>query len=113
MSSESEDEVRGEVVGDRIQLQRGEAAKRPLIQRLNRIEGQVRGLRKMIEEDRYCLDEVQQINAMTAALREVAMAIIAQHVTAGVRIAADAQTAEDVALADVTRVLRAAMRLDT
>ena len=109
MVSESEDEVRGEVVGDRILLSRSEAAKRPLIQRLNRIEGQVRGLRKMIEEDRYCLDEVQQINAMTAALREVAMAIIAQHVTAGVRIASG--TDEDVALADVTRVLRAAMRL--
>ncbi len=113
MSSESEDEVRGEVVGDRILLRRDEAGKRPLIQRLNRIEGQVRGLRKMIEEDRYCLDEVQQINAMTAALREVAMAIIAQHVTAGVKLAAGAEAAQDAALADVTRVLRAAMRLDT
>lgn len=110
MSSESE--VEGEVVGDRIQLTRGEGAKRPLIQRLNRIEGQVRGLRKMIEEDRYCLDEVQQINALTAALREVAMAIIAQHVTVGVKIAADSGASEDVAVDDVMRVLRAAMRFD-
>jgi len=111
--NETGDDIRGDVVGARILLKRGAAAKRPLIQRLNRIEGQVRGLRKMIEEDRYCLDEVQQINAMTAALREVAMAIIAQHVTAGVKLAADPETSEDVALADVTRVLRAAMRLDT
>ncbi len=66
----------------------------------------------MIEEDRYCLDEVQQINALTAALREVAMAIIAQHVTVGVRIAADSGASEDVAVDDVMRVLRAAMRFD-
>ncbi|MGU3539583.1 metal-sensitive transcriptional regulator [Methylobacterium sp. A54F] len=87
-----------------------------MIQRLNRIEGQVRGLRGMIEADRYCLDEVQQINAITAALREVALAIIAEHVTAGVRLAATAEpaaadAAEDLAIADVLSVLRAAMRI--
>lgn len=97
----------------RLQIRRTDEEKRPVLQRLKRIEGQVRGLQAMVQEDRYCLDEVQQINAMTAALREVAMAIIAQHVTAGVKLAAGAEAAQDAALADVTRVLRAAMRLDT
>jgi len=108
----TDEHVEGNVVGDRILLTRSEEAKRPLVQRLNRIEGQVRGLRKMIEEDRYCLDEVQQINAMSAALREVALAIIAQHVAVGVRIAARVEGTEETAMDDVTRVLRAAMRLD-
>lgn len=110
--SASEGEIEGRVVGDRVLLTRSEAVKRPLVQRLNRIEGQVRGLRKMIEEDRYCLDEVQQIKALGAALREVALAIISQHVAVGVEIAARADAAEDVAKDDVIRVLRAAMRLD-
>ena len=109
---ESEEEVEGRVVGERILLTRNEAARRPLVQRLNPIEGQVRGLRGMIEEDRYCLDEVQQINAITAALREVALTIIGQHVAAGVRIAADSEAPEAAAVDDVMRVLRAAMRRD-
>ncbi|MBE7249535.1 MAG: metal-sensitive transcriptional regulator [Actinomycetospora chiangmaiensis] len=102
--------MEGRVVGERILLTRDEAARRPLVQRLNRIEGQIRGLRGMIEEDRYCLDEIQQINAITAALREVALAIVGQHVAAGVKIAAQSDTPEDAAIEDVMRVLRAAMR---
>ncbi len=107
---DSGETVEGRIVGERVLLTRNEAAKRPLVQRLNRIEGQVRGLRGMIEEDRYCLDEVQQINAITAALREVALAIIGQHVAAGVRIALDSAPPEEAAVEDVMRVLRAAMR---
>ena len=103
-------DVEGEVVGDRILLRRGDEAKRPLVQRLNRVEGQIRGLRSMIEEDRYCLDEIQQITALTAALREVALMIIAEHVTAGVRIAAEAGADKDTAIADMIRVLRAGMQ---
>ncbi|WP_370875360.1 metal-sensitive transcriptional regulator [Methylobacterium amylolyticum] len=104
------DGIEADIAGDRIELRRSDAAKRPLLQRLNRIEGQVRGLRGMVEADRYCLDEVQQINAITAALREVALVIIAEHVAAGVSLAARADTPESVAVADVMRVLRAAMR---
>jgi CsoR family transcriptional regulator, copper-sensing transcriptional repressor len=106
---DSDEDVGGRVVGERILLTRNEEAKRPLVQRLNRIEGQVRGLRGMIEDDRYCLDEVQQINAITAALREVALTIIGEHVAAGVRIATGPEASE-TAIEDVMRVLRAAMR---
>ncbi|MDE4914733.1 metal-sensing transcriptional repressor [Methylobacterium sp. 092160098-2] len=62
----------------------------------------------MIGEDRYCLDEIQQIHAARAALREVALLIIDQHVSEGLKIAAsgidNAQAVEDM-----MRVLRSAM----
>lgn len=48
--------------------------------RLNRIEGQVRGLSKMIAEDRYCIEVVTQIAAVQAALRKVEEEILKDHV---------------------------------
>lgn len=103
-------EIEGVLVGDKIQLKRSDEAKRPLVQRLNRIEGQIRGLRGMIEEDRYCLDEIQQISALTSALREVAVMIIGEHVTAGVRVASEPGADREAALADMVRVLRVGMQ---
>ena len=50
-----------------------------LQRRLRRIEGQVRGIHQMIEDDRHCVDVVQQINAVVAAAREVAARILASH----------------------------------
>ena len=105
--------IESTVEGDRIELRRSEEEKKPLLQRLSRIEGQVRGLKAMIAEDRYCLDEIQQVNAITAALREFSLLVIGQHVTEGVRHASEqAKSDETVAVAveDMMRVLRAAMR---
>lgn len=51
-----------------------------LLNRLNRIEGQVRGLSRMIAEDRYCIDVVTQIAAVQAALRKVEEEILRDHV---------------------------------
>jgi CsoR family transcriptional regulator, copper-sensing transcriptional repressor len=48
--------------------------------RLGRIEGQVRGLSKMVDEDRYCIDIVTQISAVRAALRRVEEEILRDHV---------------------------------
>lgn len=48
--------------------------------RLNRIEGQVRGLARMVEEDRYCIDIVTQIAATRAALRKLEEQILKDHV---------------------------------
>jgi DNA-binding FrmR family transcriptional regulator len=48
--------------------------------RLGRIEGQVRGLSKMVEEDRYCIDVVTQISAVRAALRRVEEEVLKDHV---------------------------------
>ncbi|SDO56413.1 Metal-sensitive transcriptional repressor [Methylobacterium phyllostachyos] len=64
----------------------------------------------MIEDDRYCLDEIQQITALTAALREVAVLIIGEHVSAGLRVAAKPGADRETALADMIRVLRVGMQ---
>jgi CsoR family transcriptional regulator, copper-sensing transcriptional repressor len=48
--------------------------------RLSRIEGQVRGLAKMVDEDRYCIDIVTQISAVRAALRRVEEEVLRDHV---------------------------------
>ena len=48
--------------------------------RLRRIEGQVRGLQRMIEEDTYCIDILQQISAVSGALQNVAIGLLDEHV---------------------------------
>jgi len=50
------------------------------LRRLGRIEGQVRGLARMVEEDRYCIDIVTQLSAVRAALRKVEEEILRDHV---------------------------------
>lgn len=50
-----------------------------LLSRINRIEGQVRGLRKMVEEDRDCLDTLKQIAATSGAIRSLGMVILEDH----------------------------------
>jgi DNA-binding FrmR family transcriptional regulator len=50
------------------------------LKRLNRIEGQVRGLAKMVEDERYCIDVVTQISAVRAALRRVEEEVLRDHV---------------------------------
>jgi CsoR family transcriptional regulator, copper-sensing transcriptional repressor len=50
------------------------------LRRLNRIEGQVRGLTKMLEEERYCIDIITQISAVRAALRRAEEEILRDHV---------------------------------
>ncbi|ACV58147.1 metal-sensitive transcriptional regulator [Alicyclobacillus acidocaldarius] len=53
--------------------------KKDLLRRLRRIEGQVRGLQKMIEEDRYCIDILVQISAIKSALHQVGLTILESH----------------------------------
>jgi CsoR family transcriptional regulator, copper-sensing transcriptional repressor len=55
-------------------------AKSSCLKRLSRIEGQVRGLSKMVDEDRYCIDIVTQISAVRAALRRAEEEILRDHV---------------------------------
>jgi CsoR family transcriptional regulator, copper-sensing transcriptional repressor len=56
------------------------ADKQALVKRLHRIEGQVRGIEKMLEDDRYCIDILTQISAVTTALESVAFKILDEHV---------------------------------
>ncbi len=54
--------------------------KAAVLKRLNRIEGQIRGLSRMVDEDRYCIDVVTQISAARAALRRAEEEILRDHV---------------------------------
>ena len=56
------------------------ADKQALVKRLHRIEGQVRGIEKMVEDDRYCIDILTQISAVSTALDSVALKILDAHV---------------------------------
>jgi DNA-binding FrmR family transcriptional regulator len=51
-----------------------------LTKRLHRIEGQVRGVERMVEDDRYCIDVLTQISAVTTALESLALRILDDHV---------------------------------
>jgi DNA-binding FrmR family transcriptional regulator len=73
------------------------ADKDALIRRLHRIEGQVRGIERMIEEDRYCIDVLTQISAVTTALDSLAFIVLDDHVNhcvAGALASGDPAAAE-------------------
>jgi len=55
------------------------ATKDQLLKRLRRVEGQVRGVEGMVEEDRYCIDVLTQISAIQAALDKVALGLLDEH----------------------------------
>lgn len=50
-----------------------------VLKRLRRIEGQARGLQRMVEEDRYCIDILEQVSAATRALQSVALVLMEEH----------------------------------
>ena len=58
---------------------RPETTKKDLISRLNRIEGQVRGISKMIEEDRYCGDVLIQLSAISSSIESLSLKILEKH----------------------------------
>ena len=80
-----------------------------LLSRLRKMEGQVRGLQRMIEEDRYCLEVVQQINSLTSAAREVSMLVIEDHLKGCVSTAVR-EDEGDAAIKEMVHVLRRALR---
>lgn len=53
--------------------------KEDYLKRLRRIEGQVRGLQKMVEDDKYCIDILTQVSAVTRALQSVALGLMGDH----------------------------------
>ncbi|HWM08588.1 MAG TPA: metal-sensitive transcriptional regulator [Solirubrobacteraceae bacterium] len=54
--------------------------KRDLVTRLRRIEGQARGIQRLVEDEAYCLDILQQVEAMTAAADQVALLVLEDHI---------------------------------
>jgi CsoR family transcriptional regulator, copper-sensing transcriptional repressor len=83
-------------------------AKTSVTKRLKRIEGQVRGLVRMVEDDRYCIDIVTQLSAVRAALRRAEEEILADHVAHCVEhaIASGNKTEQRRKVAELTDVLR-------
>jgi DNA-binding FrmR family transcriptional regulator len=65
-----------------------------LLRRVNRLEGQVRGVGRMIEDDRYCIDIVDQLSAIQAAARQLSLQILEGHVRHCVMDAAQTDDAE-------------------
>jgi len=88
------------------------AEKDALIKRLHRIEGQVRGIERMVDEERYCIDILTQISAVSTALESVALKLLEEHVNhcvAGALQSGDAEAAGEKArelLAAVERFTR-------
>ena len=72
--------------------------KEALVKRLHRVEGQVRGIERMVEDERYCIDILTQIAAATTALESVAFKILDEHVNhcvAGALESGDAEVAAE------------------
>jgi CsoR family transcriptional regulator, copper-sensing transcriptional repressor len=86
------------------------ADKKSLQERLARIEGQVRGLQRMVDEDKYCIDILTQITAVTAALKAVGIGLLDSHVRHCVREAIEQGEGEEKIEELVTTVARFAGR---
>jgi DNA-binding FrmR family transcriptional regulator len=93
----------------RLLLRRTPEEKASMLRRRRRVEGQVRGLQQMVEDDRYCLDVVQQVNATAAALREISLLEIEDHLRACTDFAVQAHDGQE-AVAEMLMVLRSALR---
>jgi DNA-binding FrmR family transcriptional regulator len=72
------------------------ADKEAIVKRLHRIEGQVRGIERMVEEERYCIDVLTQISAVTTALESLSVKLLEDHVR---HCVADALAAGDAEVA--------------
>ena len=82
------------------------------LRRLARIDGQVRGLQRMITEDKYCIDVLTQVNAVSAALNGVAVGLLDEHLRHCVREAAEAgdQRSADEMVTKATRTIERPVR---
>ena len=82
--------------------------RRELLNRLRRIEGQARGLQRLVQDEAYCLDILQQVEAMTAAADQVAMLVLEDHIDGCLTHAIDSGQGEPY-VREVMQVVRRAM----
>jgi DNA-binding FrmR family transcriptional regulator len=88
------------------------SGKEDYLRRLRKIEGQVRGLQKMIESDAWCPDVVTQVGSATRALQEVAIGLLNDHLRHCVTAAAAGSADDgDAGMAEVTATIRQVIRL--
>jgi DNA-binding FrmR family transcriptional regulator len=75
-----------------------EAESKPIVNRLKRIEGQVRGLQRMVDEDAYCVDILTQVAAVQTALEQVAIKVLDGHVRGCVSRAVSGEDEQEAAV---------------
>ena len=81
------------------------------LKRLRRIEGQVRGLQRMVDEDTYCIDVLTQISSVTKALQGVGIGLIDEHLRHCVRAAAEeSEEAGDAKINEATAAIERLLR---
>ncbi|MCF6746022.1 metal-sensitive transcriptional regulator [Blastococcus sp. KM273128] len=81
------------------------------LKRLRRIEGQVRGLQRMVEEEQYCVDILTQVSATTKALQSVALGLLEEHMShCVVRAAAVGGAEADVKIREATEAIARLVR---
>ena len=88
-----------------------EMQKEQILKRLARIEGQVRGINRMVEDDRYCIEVLDQVAAVTRALQQVSIGLVHDHlshcVAHAVTVGGDEATAKiDEATQAIARLVR-------
>lgn len=85
--------------------------KQRYLARLKRVEGQIRGLQRMIDEDQYCIDILTQVSAMTSALRSVALGLLDEHLQhCVVRAAAEGGEEADAKLHEASQAIARLVR---
>lgn len=87
---------------------RTEEEQKALINRLSRIEGQIRGIKGMVGENAYCTDIIMQVSAVTAALNSVSKELLATHIKTCV--ADDIKAGKDETVDELVETLRKLMR---
>ena len=88
--------------------QRSIAEYKDLIHRLNRIEGQIRGIKGMVEQDAYCPDILTQVSAVTAALNSFNKVLLSNHIHSCV--ADDIRAGKDETIDELTHLLQKLMK---
>lgn len=91
-----------------ITKERAEEEKKKLINRLNRIEGQIRGIRGMIEKDAYCIDVLTQVAAANAALNAFTKELLSSHIKTCV--AEDIRAGHDETIDELVATLQKLMK---
>lgn len=81
---------------------------RALIHRLNRMEGQIRGIRRMVEENAYCVDILNQVTAVNAALNAFSRELLCSHIRTCV--AEDIRQGKDETIDELTQTIQRLMK---
>ncbi len=85
-------------------------SKDDVLKRLRRIEGQARGLQRMVEEEKYCIDILTQVSAMTKALQAVALELLDDHLAHCVRDAIHSDVDADEKLTEASAAIARLVR---